>query len=88
MTEEELEQKRKDFRDNEVQSKISEYSKTDAYHAQTIKTHYTKHIVDRRLPKIGMFLIIAQASFIFFFSTLYVFSYHPKAKIIVAKIMP
>ena len=88
MTEDELEQRRKEYRDNEVQSKISEYSKSDEYHAKTIKTHYTRHKVDTRLPKIAWVLIISQASSIIFFSSLYVFTYMPKAKIIVTKVLP
>ncbi len=80
MTEDELEQRRKEYRDKEVQDKISMYSKSDEYHAQTIKTHYTKHTVDTRLPKIGWFLIISHATSILFFCSLYVFTYIPMAK--------
>jgi hypothetical protein len=92
MTEDELEKKRKEYRDNEVQSKISEYSATsgptDEYHAKTIKTHYTKHKVDRKFTKMAWFLIISQASSIIFFSSLYVFTYIPKTKVFVAKVLP
>ncbi len=92
MTEEELDKKRKEYRDNEVQNKISEYSApgatTDAYHSQTIKTHYTKHKVDRKLTKIAWFLILTQASSIIYFSSLYVFTYIPKTKVFVTKVLP
>jgi hypothetical protein len=92
VTEEELEQRRKEYRDSEVQSKITEYSAAgapvDAYHAQTLKSHYTKHKVDRKLSKIAWFLIISQASSIIFFSSLYVFTYIPKTKTIVTKVLP
>jgi hypothetical protein len=92
VTEAELEKKRKEYRDNEVQNKISEYSsggsQTDEYRARTIKTHYTKHTVDRKFTKMAWFLIVTQASSIIFFSSLYIFTYIPKTKIIVTKVLP
>jgi hypothetical protein len=92
MDESELDKKRKDFRDKEVQNKIAEYStpqaKADHYHEQTIKTHYTKRTVDRRLSKFAWFLVISQATSIIYFSSLYVFTYIPKTKAFVVKVLP
>lgn len=90
MTEEELQQKRKDFRDKEVEDKISQYSSSggDAYHQQTLKQHYTHKSVDHHLPKIAWFIIISQATSIILFSSLYVFSYIPQTKSIVQKVLP
>ena len=92
MTEEELQQKRKEYRDSEVKNKISEYSNTGGsaqeYRNNTLKTHYTKHTVNKKLSKIAWFLIISQATSIMFFSSLYIFTYIPKTKIIVTKVLP
>ena len=89
MNEDELQQRRKDYRDQEVEDKISQYSvKTDAFRQETLKNHYTTHTIDRKLPKIGWFIVISHLASIVFFSSLYICTYIPKAKIIVTKVLP
>ena len=89
MTEDELQQKRKEYRNKEIEEKISEYSGgANEFRQQTLKQHYTHKSVDSKLPKIAWIIILSQATSIFFFSSLYICSYHPKAKIIVQKVFP
>ena len=88
MTEEELQEKRKDFRDQEVMKKISQYSEASDYRQQVLKTNYTRKIVDKNFGKMGYFLIITQSLSLLFFVTLWIFSYIPQTKKIVAMWMP
>lgn len=88
MTENELHKKRKEFRDQEVMNKISEYSAAAEYRHQTLKANYTHKTVDKRIGKWGWFLVVTQATFLVFFSFMFVFSYIPHTKFIVSKIMP
>ena len=89
MTEQELQQRRQEFRDQEVMNKISQYSSTTVeYRHQVLKTNYTYKKVDKSLGKMGWFLVVTQATFLVFFSTLFVFSYIPHTKKIVAMVMP
>jgi hypothetical protein len=88
MTENELQQKRKEYRDQEVMNKISEYSAASEYRQQTLKANYTHKIVDKRIGKLGWTIVVTQATFLVFFSLMFVFSYIPHTKFIVQKIMP
>ena len=95
MTEEELQKKRQEFRDQEVATKISQYSTggatnayTNDYRQQVIKSNYTYRRVDRRLGKMGLFIVISQSTMLLFFSTLFLFSYIPHTKKFVTMIMP
>lgn len=88
MTEDELQRKRQEFRDAEVQNKISNLSSADEYRQQTLKANYTRKVVKASLGKIGWTLIIGQASGLVFFTSLFFISYIPKTKFIVAKILP
>ncbi len=88
MTEDELKQKRAEFRDQEVSSKISQYSQVAEYRQQVIKVNYTYKKVDRSLTKMGWFLVLTHAVFLVFFCTLFVFSYIPHTKKIVSMVMP
>ena len=90
MTEDELQKKRQEYRNQEVANKISSYSTSTAseYRHQVIKTNYTYKKVDKRVGKMGLFLIISQATFLVLFSTLFVFSYIPHTKKIVAMVLP
>ncbi len=90
MNENELENKRKEFREEEIQRKIDSYSKVSAveYRQTTLKSNYTRKVVDRRLPKYAWVIIIFQSSLLIFYSSLYVLSYIPNTKIIVSKVMP
>jgi hypothetical protein len=88
MTEDELQKKRQEFRDAEVQDRISNLSSAEEYRQQTLKANYTRKVVKTSVGKMGWTLIIGQASFLLFFSTLFLISYVPKTKFIVMKIMP
>lgn len=89
MTEQELQQRRQEFRDQELANKISHYaSSTVEYRTQALKTNYTYKKVDKSLGKMGWFLIVTQATFLVFFSTLFIFSYIPHTKKIVTIVMP
>lgn len=92
MNEQELEQRRKEFRETEIQNKIASYSQhhvsASEFRQHTLKANYTYKKIDRTLGKFAKFLIIFQAVGLCFFSSLYVFSYIPKTKPLVAKVMP
>jgi hypothetical protein len=90
MNEKELENKRKEFRENELQNKIESYSKVSAveFRQHTLKSNYTRRVVDRRFPKYAWAIVLIQAFAITFYSSLYVLSYVPKTKSFVAKVMP
>lgn len=88
VTEEELQRKRQEFRDQEVMSKITEYSAAAEYRHQTLKTNYTRRKVVTTLGPIGWTIIATQAVFLVVFSFLFVFSYLPKTKFLVAMVMP
>jgi len=90
MTEDELQKKRQEYRNQEVADKISKFSTGSAaeYRHQVIKNNYTYKKVDKSFGKLGLAIVISQASFLVFFSVLFVFSYIPHTKKIVAMIMP
>jgi hypothetical protein len=90
LSEKELEEKRKEFRETELQNKINSYSNVGAveYRQSTLKSNYTYKRVDRRIGKLAFGMIILQALSIVFFSSMYVFTYIPKTKPLVAKLMP
>lgn len=90
MTEEELHKRRQEFRDQEVMNKIADYQSSSAveYRQQTLKSNYTFRRVEKSLGKFGWGLIIVQALFLVLFSFLFVFSYIPKTKFLVAMVMP
>ncbi len=88
MTEDELQKKRQEFRDNEVQNKINSFSAADEYRQQTLKANYTHKVVKITIGKIGWTLIISQATFLIFFSCLFIMSYIPKAKFLITKVLP
>lgn len=88
MTEEELHRRRQEFRDQEVMHKISEYSVAVEFRQQTLKANYTSRKVNKHLGKFGWTLVITQATFLVFFSFLFIFSFIPKTKFIVANILP
>ena len=88
MTEDELQKKRQEFRDSEVQDKITNLSSADEYRQQTLKANYTNKRVNTSVGKFGWTLIIGQATFILFFSSLFLISYIPKTKFLVSKILP
>lgn len=90
MNERELDQKRKEFRETEIQNKIASYGHVSAveYRQTTLKANYTHKRVDKTVGKFGWGLIIFQAVFLMLFSSLYVASYIPKTKFIVTKVMP
>jgi hypothetical protein len=90
ISETDLETKRKEYRESEIQNKIESYSKVSAveFRQHTLKSNYTRRVVDKRLPKVAWFLIITQAIGITYFSSLYVLSYIPKTKTLVTKVMP
>lgn len=88
MTEEELQRKRQEFRDQEVMNKITEYGTAAEFRQQTLRTNYTVKRVEKKFGKIGWFLVIAQAVSLLFFCSLFVFSYVPKTKFIVTMVMP
>lgn len=88
MTEDELEKKRQEFRDNEVQNKISQFSSAEEFRQQTLKVNYTRRVVKGGIGKIGWTLIVSQATFLVFFSALFIISYIPKTKFLVTKVLP
>ncbi len=88
MTEEELQRKRAEYRDQEVSNKISQYSEVAEYRQQVLKSNYTSKTVDKSLGKMGWFLVLSHVTFLVFFCTLFVFSYIPHTKKIVAMVMP
>lgn len=88
MTEAELQKRRQEFRDAEVQNKITHLSRAEEYRQQTLKANYTRRVVNTRLGKFGWSLIIAQATSLIFFSSLFFISYIPKTKFLVTKILP
>jgi len=88
MTEAELQAKREEFRDTEVQNRIAHLSTASEFRQQTLKTNYTRKKVKGGCGKIGWTIIIGQATFLIFFSTLFIIIYIPKTKFIVTKILP
>ncbi len=88
MTEEELNRKRQEYRDTEIQNKIASFSSAEEYRQATLKVNYTRRKVVVGLGKIGWTLIVGQATFLVFFSALFVISYIPKTKFLVTKILP
>jgi hypothetical protein len=88
MTEEELEEKRQEFRDSEVRKKIAQLSSAEEFRQATLKMNYTRRQVQVRLGKLGWTLIVGQATFLLFFSALFIISYIPKTKFLVTKILP
>ena len=88
MTEDELQKKRQEFRDTEIQNKIANLSSDEEYRQHTLKDNYTRRRVKEDLGEFGWSIIIGQATFLVFFSALFVISYIPKTKFIVAKILP
>lgn len=88
MTEEELQRKRQEYRDQEVMNKITEYSAASEFRQQTLKTNYTYKRVNKNIGPFGWTIVLSQAIFLFFFCLLFVFSYIPKTKFIVSMVMP
>lgn len=88
MTEEELQKKRQEFRDAEIQNKIQNFSSAEEYRQQTLKANYTKMVVKTPVGKLGWSIVISQAMALLFFSSLFICSYVPKTKFIVTKILP
>lgn len=88
MTEDELQRKRQEYRDAEVQNKIASFSTAEEYRQTTLKMNYTRRKVQVGLGKFGWTLIVGQATFLVFFSALFVISYIPKTKFLVTKILP
>ncbi|MFA6236529.1 MAG: hypothetical protein WC635_04300 [Bacteriovorax sp.] len=88
MTEEELQKKRQEYRDSEVQSRIAQLSSAEEYRQQTLRVNYTRRVVKTTVGKLGWSIIIGQATFLVFFSTLFLISYIPKTKFLVSKILP
>jgi hypothetical protein len=88
MTEDELQKKRQEYRDSEVQNRIAHLSTAEEYRQQTLKTNYTRKQVQTTIGKFGWTLLISQATFLVFFTSLFVISYIPKTKFIVTKIFP
>lgn len=88
MSEDELQKKRQEFRDQEVMNKITSYSSVTEYRQQVLKSNYTRRVVNREIGRTGKILIITQATFLALFSLLFVFSYIPHTKFIITKIMP
>lgn len=88
MTEEELQERRKEFRDSEVRNTIANLSTAEEYRQQTLKANYTRKVVKLTIGKIGWSLIIGQATFLIFFSSLFIISFIPKTKFLVTKILP
>lgn len=88
MTEEELQQRRQEYRDAEVQNRIAHLSTAEEYRQQTLRVNYTRKKVKTGVGKFGWALIWGQATFLIFFSALFVISYIPKTKFIVTKILP
>jgi hypothetical protein len=88
MTEDELQKKRQEFRDTETQNRIAHLSSAEEFRQQTLKTNYTRKVVSKSFGKMGWTIILSQATFLVFFSTLFIVSYIPKAKFLVTKILP
>jgi len=88
MTEDELNRKRQEYRDTEIQNKIASFSSAEEYRQATLKVNYTRRKVVVGLGKIGWTLIVGQATFLVFFSALFIISYIPKTKFLVTKILP
>ena len=88
MTEDELQKKRQDFRESEVQNRIAHLSSAEEYRQQTLKANYTRKVVKTSVGKMGWTLIIGQATFLLFFSSLFIISYIPKTKFLITKILP
>ena len=88
MTEDELQRKRAEFRDQEVNHQISQYSEVAEYRQAVIKSNYTHRTVDKSLTKMGWFLVLTHAVLLVFFCTLFVFSYIPQTKKIVTMVLP
>ena len=88
MTEDELQSKRQEFRDSEVQSRISNIKSSEEFRQETLKSNYTTKRVNTAFGKMGWSIIIGQATFLLLFSSLFVISYIPKTKFLVAKILP
>ena len=88
MTEDELQSKRQEFRDSEVQNRISSIKSSEDFRQETLKANYTTKRINSAFGKMGWSIIIGQATFLLFFSSLFIISYIPKTKYLVAKIFP
>jgi len=93
MTEEELQQKRQEFRDSEVQRKINdlgeEVSGGPGGKKSISKTSTSKkRRSNKDIPTLGWTLIFTQLTGLVFFCSLFLLSYIPKTKYLVTKIMP
>jgi len=92
MTEEELQQKRQEFRDSEVQRKIDDLGEDVAGgsngSSKTKAVAAKKGPSSKSVPTIGWTIIITQLTGLIFFCTLFLMSYIPKTKYLVTKIMP
>lgn len=88
MSESDLQKKRQEYRDEEVQNKIAHLSSAEEYRQHTLKINYTRKVVKTSIGKMGWTILIGQASFLVFFSCLFVISYIPKTKFLVTKIFP
>ena len=88
MTEDELQKKRQEFRDSEVQNKIAQFSTAEDFRQHTLKANYTRKVVKVKFGKLGWSIVLTQATGLLFFSSLFLLSYLPKTKFLVSKIMP
>jgi hypothetical protein len=92
VTEEELAEKRKEFRDSEVQKKIDNFNEggedPKAGGGQAQAKAVGKRPSKKDLGGFAWTLIISQAIGLVFFSSLFIMSYIPKTKFIVTKILP
>lgn len=88
MTEDELQQKRQEFRDQEFNKKVSEYMTANEYRSTSLQTFYRRRKINWDFGKVGWSLVGIQAFCLVFFSFLWFFSYIPFTKFIVNKVLP
>lgn len=67
-TEDELQKKRQEFRDTEIQNKIANLSSAEEYRQQTLKANYTLRRVQGDFGKFGWSIIIGRSNFPCLFS--------------------
>jgi hypothetical protein len=91
VTEQELAEKRKEFRDSEVQKKIDNLNEAGEEvkgGGQAQARAVAKRPSKKDLGGFAWTLIISQAVGLVFFSSLFIMSYIPKTKFIVTKLLP
>ncbi len=75
-------------KNSELDRAIHENSAALAYRQQSLRSYYTRRIIDIRVGPFGAVIIGTQALFLLFFCMLYIMSYIPITKPLVSLVLP